>query len=93
MKILACVNVGDDKTTQSWDLEDDHLIVSQFESVAIAIRLDKFRIRLLTKPEEVIQNIAAQPDHFERKEAVIDSVSLAYLGCLSISDAVLIRKN
>ena len=93
MKILACVNIGDDKTTQSWDLEDDHLIVRRFESAAIAIRLDKSRIRRLTNPEELIQNIAAQPDQFERKEAAIDSASLAHLGCLNFSDAVLIHSN
>ena len=46
MKILACLDVGDRQIIQPWDVE---VIVRRFESKAIAIRLDKTRISMVTK--------------------------------------------
>jgi len=56
MKILACVDVGDRQIIQPWDVEDNYLIVRRFESKAIAIRLDKTRISMVTKVEELVES-------------------------------------
>jgi len=90
MKILACVDVGDRQIIQPWDVEDNYLIVRRFESKAIAIRLDKTRISMVTKVEELVEKLDNAPKGKEYTEAVGDSIEFAYLGSVNISDAVLL---
>jgi len=94
MKILACVQVGDAKIIQAWDVEKDQLIVRQFPSgEAIVLPLDASRIRMTTEVDDLIKKLTNSPQEKEYAEAVIDSTEQAYLGNLNISDAVLIQSN
>ncbi len=89
MKITACVNVSDKQITQEWDSEDNHLIIQRFESQAIGIPLDESRIKFMGKGDELAKKIPNTPPQLEHLEALVDSLGLAYLGTLSLSDAII----
>ena len=93
MKILARVDIGERQITKVWDLEGAHLIILRFDSEAIAIPLDKSRVRVITKPEELLEQVTKSPQQPEYIEAISDSVERVYLGVLNISNAVVFDSN
>ncbi|MGZ4961118.1 MAG: hypothetical protein ACXWC8_01060 [Limisphaerales bacterium] len=63
-------------------------MIRRFESHAIALRLHNSRIKLVVPGEELAKKIVNTRQQLEYIEAVIDQFTDAYLGTLSIADAV-----
>lgn len=91
MKILATVDVGPSRVTQSWELEKGHIIVRRLTSEVIAIPLDESRIHLLKDIDELFDQLEKAPQQKEYLEAVFDALDRVYLGNVSLSDAVLLK--
>jgi hypothetical protein len=91
MTILARIDVGQNALTQTWEFEDGHLIIARFRSKAIAIPLDKTRVHSLTKLEALYNQLHQVPPGEEYVDAIVDSIDLAYLGTLNVTDAVLLE--
>jgi hypothetical protein len=91
MKILACVSIGEGQAIQEWDFEEHYLIIHLLDFRAIAMPLDKSKIKVTTKTEEIVRTVESAPRGQEYAEAVRDSFERVYLGALKITDAVLLQ--
>lgn len=93
MKILACIDVGDNKVTQFWDREDNGLVFCRLESMSVVLDLEKDRIKPIMRKEELLSKLDVTLNREEHIEALVDSIPLAYLGTLNIANAKLVPAN